>query len=196
MEEVAKVTNTDVEFLKFLNPSYKLDIIPFEPEKKYSIRLPHQAVGVFVANEDKIYDYAKQEIAQSQEALPQYYKVSDKVRYRVKSGDYLGRIAELYGVRVSEIKRWNSMRNNNLRIGQRLTIYPRKANYTQSPTQTKNKTKGQQNSSHQKTYIVQPGDSLWSISRQFQGLSVQDLKSFNNLTNTALKPGMTLKISS
>ena len=121
--------------------------------------------------------------------------MSDKVRYRVKSGDYLGRIAELYGVRVSEIKRWNGLRNNNLKIGQRLTIYPRKANYTQSPTQTKSTTK-EQHSSDQKTYVVQPGDSLWSISRQFEGLSVQDLKTFNNLTNSALKPGMTLKISS
>lgn len=200
LEQVAEVTNTDVEFLKFLNPSYKLDIIPFEPEKNYSIRLPFKASGIFVANEDKIYDFAQKNIALSNEALPQYYKVSDKVRYRVKSGDYLGRIANLYGVGVSEIKRWNGMRNNNLRIGQSLTIYPRKANYTQAPNKTKNTIQKQklkqQTSNNQKTYIVKPGDSLWSISRQFEGLSVKDLKTFNNLTNTALKPGMTLKISS
>ncbi len=197
LDQVAKVTNTDVEFLKFLNPSYKLGVIPFEPEKKYTLRLPYKAAGLFVANEDLIYDYAQKEIKVKEEDLPKYYKVSDKIRYRVKSGDYLGKIASQYGVRISEIKRWNGMRNNRLKIGQRLTIYPRKANYTESPMRKKEDDKKvSKHSKEQKIYVVKPGDSLWKISRKFDDLSVEDLKKINNLKHNALKPGMTLKISS
>lgn len=197
LEQVAKITDTDLEFLEFLNPSYKLGIIPFEKDKSYTIRLPYSAVGVFVANEDKIYNFAQKDIAASQEQLPQYYKTSDKINYRVRSGDYLGKIAERYGVGVSEIRRWNGMRNNRINIGDRLTIYPRKANYTQSPTRKSNNkevTESKPNSSD--TYVVKPGDSLWSISRQFEEVTINDLKKINNLKNNALKPGMTLKISS
>lgn len=198
LEHVAKITNTDLDFLKFLNPSYKLDIIPYEKEKSYTIRLPYNAIGVYVANEDKVYDFAKTEIAKSEEVLPKYYKTSDKIRYRVRSGDYLGRIAERYGVRVSEIRRWNGMRSNRIKIGDRLTIYPRKANYTQSPTRTPTSAQGSKSTTSvsKGTYIVKPGDSLWSISRQFEGVTINDLKKINNLKNSALKPGMTLKISS
>lgn len=177
LDQVAKITNTDIEFLKFLNPSYKLGIIPFDTDKKYNIRLPYKAAGLFAANEKEIYNYAQKDIATSDKVLPKYYKVSDKIRYRVKSGDYLGKIAPQYGVRVSEIKRWNALRNSRLKIGQRLTIYPRKANYSQSPQRKKeDEKKNTQLSNEQKTYIVKPGDSLWSISRKFDDLSVEDLK--------------------
>ncbi|MBS3738311.1 MAG: LysM peptidoglycan-binding domain-containing protein [Psychroflexus sp.] len=199
LEQVAEITNTNIEFLKFLNPSYKLGIIPYEPEKKYTIRLPYKAAGLFVANENKFYDYAQKDIAASEETLPQYYKVSDKIRYRVRRGDYLGKIAKRYGVRVSEIKRWNGMRNNRINISDRLTIYPRKANYTQTPIKKKSThtTEGSKTTSAKsKTYTVKPGDSLWSISKQFEDLSVEDLKRINNLNNVGLKPGMRLKISS
>ncbi len=201
LEQIAKITKTDPEFLEFLNPSYKLGIIPYEPEKSYSIRLPYKAAGLYAANEDKIYDYAKKEIARSKEKLPEYYKTSDKVFYRVRSGDVLGKIAERYGVRVSEIKRWNGLRNSRINIGDRLVVYPRKANYTQSLVKVpKNASpsgpseKETENSTEY--YTVKSGDSLWSISKKFKGVSVNDLKSLNNLKNNALKPGMTLKIKS
>jgi membrane-bound lytic murein transglycosylase D len=200
LEQIAEITNTDLEFLKFLNPSYKLDIIPYEPEKQYTLRLPYKAAGLYVANEDKIYDFAKKEIARSKEKLPEYYKTSDKIFYRVRRGDVLGKIAERYGVRVSEIKRWNGLRSSRIDIGDRLTIYPRKANYTQSPVKTSKDKSVSKSDDEQdnKTefYVVKPGDSLWSISRKFKGVTVKDLKTLNDLNNNALKPGMTLKISS
>lgn len=196
LEQVAKITKTDLEFLEFLNPSYKLGIIPFEKDKSYTIRLPYKAVGVFAANEDKIYNFAQQDIAKSKEELPKYYKTSDKIKYRVKSGDVLGKIAERYGVRVSELRRWNGKRSNRINIGDKLTIYPRKANYTQSPTRksTNNAAKSKENKTN--TYVVKPGDSLWSISRQFDDVTINDLKKINDLKSNKLKPGMTLKISS
>lgn len=208
LEQVAEITDTDLEFIKFLNPSYKLDIIPFEPQKQYTLRLPYKAAGLYAANEDKVYDFAKKDIEAGKEKLPTYYKVSDKIYYRVRRGDVLGKIAEKYAVRVSQIKRWNGLRSNRINIGDRLTIYPRKADYTQSPIkedtnkedskeeETNNKTEPVSNSESPKLYTVKPGDSLWSISRKFKGITVKDLKELNGLNDNDLKPGMTLRISS
>ncbi|MFO7744515.1 MAG: LysM peptidoglycan-binding domain-containing protein, partial [Psychroflexus sp.] len=44
-------------------------------------------------------------------------------------------------------------------------------------------------------YKVKPGDSLWTISRKYPGISIEDLKSINKLNNNQLKPGMKLKVS-
>lgn len=192
LDQVARITNSDVEFIEFLNPSYKLKIIPKDPKKTYTLRLPHKELGVFVANEEKVDHYVKVNLKQSKEKLPEYVKVSDKVRYRVRSGDYLGRIARRYGVRVSDIKRWNGLRSNNIRVGQRLTIYPRGANFSSTSSGKKTKSKPITSS----TYVVKKGDSLWSIANKFDNLSVKNLKKLNNLRGNNLKPGMVLKISS
>jgi len=194
LEQVAQVTNSDLEFIEFLNPSYKLKIIPQDEKKTYSLRLPHKELGVFVANEEQIDEYVQVNLKQSKEKLPEYVKVSDKIRYRVRSGDYLGKIASRYGVRVSDIKRWNGLRSNNIRVGQRLTIYPKGANFSSASSGKSGKSKSKPITSS--TYVVKKGDSLWSIANKFDNLSVKNLKELNNLRGNNLKPGMVLKISS
>jgi len=194
LEQVAQITNSDLEFIEFLNPSYKLKIIPKDTTKTYTLRLPHKELGVYVANEEKIHQYVKQNLKQSKEKLPEYVKVSDKVRYRVRSGDYLGRIARRYGVRVRDIKRWNGLRGNNIRVGQRLTIYPKGANFS-SASSSKSKKSKPSKPITSSTYVVKKGDSLWSIANKFNDLSVKNLKELNNLKGNTLKPGMVLKIS-
>lgn len=188
-DQISKVTGVDKEMLQFLNPSYKLDIIPFVEDEDYMIRLPHKASGAFVANEAAIYNYAEKDLAEKEDEIPRYIKAEDKIRYRVRSGDYLGKVAEKHGVRVSSIKRWNNLRSNNIRIGQYLTIYPRKPSAT-----VQNTTKKSQKAA-QKTYIVRKGDSLWSISRKFPGVTVQNLRVWNDMGNKSLRPGMKLKLS-
>lgn len=125
-DHISEVLHIDVEELEFFNPSYKLNIIPHIEGKNYTLRLPLDKLGPFVANEDRIYEYVKEELAQREKPLPELLERNARIRYRVVSGDYLGRIAKKFGVRVSEIKKWNGLRNNNIRAGQRLTIYPRK----------------------------------------------------------------------
>ncbi len=194
LDQVSELTGTPIEELQFLNPSYKLDIIPFIKDENYSLRLPRDVVGKFVNNEDAIYAYAKAEFDKREKPMPQFFNADAKVTYRVKSGDYLGKISRKYGVRVSQIKKWNGLRSNNLKIGQRLTIYPRKPNVN-TVSNVKPKVKPKPISGEVITYVVQNGDSLWSISKKFPGVSIQNIKDWNGISGSKLKPGMKLKIS-
>ena len=159
-------------------------------DENYVLRLPLDAIGKFVNNEEAIYDLAETEFNDREKPLPQLFEQNDKIRYRVRSGDYLGRIAEKYGVSISQIKRWNGLRSNNLRVGQRLTIYPKGAQIASSEnTTTIAKTE------NVKTYTVKSGDTLWSISKKFPNISIDDLKKWNDISGNNIKPGMRLKVS-
>ena len=195
LDQVAELTSIPMEMLQFLNPSYKLDIIPFIKDEDYVLRLPRKYVGAFVSNEASIYAFAKAEFDKREKPLPQFFDTNSRVRYRVKSGDYLGKIARIYGVRVSQIKQWNGLRSNNLRIGQRLTIYPRKPVSQAPKSNTSNSNKTAKVDPNAKIYKVQNGDSLWLIAQKFPGISVENIKKWNNLSSTNLKVGTVLVVS-
>ena len=189
LDQVASITGESMETLQFLNPSYKLDIIPVIKGKDYYLRLPLESVGKFVENEEAIYAFAKAELDKREKPLPKVTNASARVRYKVRNGDYLGKIANKYGVRVSQIKRWNNMRSNNLKIGQRLTIYPRKPVTEQASAK-----KQKPIPAGSKTYTVQEGDSLWKIANRIPEVSIEDIKSWNDISGSNLKPGMVLII--
>ena len=194
LDQVSEVTGVAIEELQFLNPSYKLDIIPYIKDENYTLRLPRNVIGPFVNNENQIYAYAKVEFDKREKPLPQFFEAESKTIYRVRSGDFLGKIARKYGVRVSQIKQWNGLRSNNISIGQRLTIYPSKPYTTQGST-NKPGSSVKLNPSNVTYYTVKEGDSLWSISQKFSGVSVQNIKDWNDISGNHLKPGMKLKIS-
>lgn len=125
-EQINKAIGINIKTLQFLNPQYKLDIIPYIDGKNYTLELPIKYIGKFLDKEAQIYAFAKEEDAKREKPLPKYFEQNNRIRYRVKKGDYLGKIAKKYGVSVSRIKRWNNLRSTRLRIGQRLTIYPRR----------------------------------------------------------------------
>lgn len=198
LDQVSEVTGVNIEELQFLNPAYKLDIIPVIEGENYYLRLPRYAAAIFAANEEKIYAYAKAEFDKREKPLPRYFDNDTKVRYRVRSGDYLGRIARKFGVRVSQIKQWNGLRSNNIRVGQRLTIYPRNpvnVNISGTKAPEKPATKKTIDTTGKKTYIVQEGDSLWTIAQKYEGVSVDNLKEWNQITSNRLKIGMVLVVS-
>lgn len=124
-KHISEVTDIPVADIQYLNPSYKLGIIPSVKDKTHFLRLPIEALGVFVANEDKIYAYAKEDFNKGEKANPTLLDEPERIRYKVKSGDYLGRIANKYKVSVTQLRQWNSLKSNNLRIGQTLVIYPK-----------------------------------------------------------------------
>ncbi len=187
LEHVVDLIDIDMEELEFLNPQYKLGIIPVVKNETYSLRLPVDLVGAFVANEQAIYAYAATAFNKREKPLPALDDLDSKIYYKVKTGDYLGKIADRFGVRVSQIKRWNGLKNSNLKIGKRLVVFPRKI-----PKISKKNTPT--NNSSTKIYIVKKGDSLWSIAQQYPGVTVADIKKRNDLSSTKLTLGMELKI--
>ncbi len=190
-EQISKLVDVSIEELVVLNPSYKLNIIPNIPGKNYALRLPKSELGKFVANEEAIYAYVEEELKTQEKPLPQLVTAQNRIRYRVRSGDYLGKIAERYGVRVSQIKQWNGLRSNDLRIGQRLTIFPRRPVVAATPVK---------NSSNKltpntlKTHTVQKGDSLWTISQKYPGISMENLREWNGIRGNTLQLGTKLKL--
>jgi membrane-bound lytic murein transglycosylase D len=191
LDHVSETTGVDMEELQFLNPAYRLDIIPKIEGKTYFLRLPREAVGIFTANEEQIYAYATAEFNKREKPLPQLINDDTKITYRVRSGDYLGKIARKYGVRVSQLKQWNGLRSNDLRIGQRLTIYPRNHVTSVNPKPAKKAV----NAAGKQTYKVKSGDSLWTIAQKFSGVSVQNIKDWNDISGSKLNIGMTLIVS-
>jgi membrane-bound lytic murein transglycosylase D len=195
-DQINSILGTDTELLTFLNPQYKLEIIPVIKNRNYTLRVPKYLSGTFVSNENEIYAFAEIEDAKREKPLPKYFEASDRIRYRVRSGDYLGKIANRYGVSVNSIKKWNGLKSNNLRVGQRLTIYPRHA-IASAPTASKAKSTAKKSTpkGEFKTYVVKKGDSLWLISQKYPKVSVAQLKEWNNIwSSNNLKPGTTLKI--
>ncbi len=193
-DQISELTGISKEELKILNPSYKLDVIPFQKNKEHALRLPLAEMGKFVANEEAIYAHVAKELKSKESPLPQLVKQAEenRIRYRVRDGDYLGKIAMRYGVGVSQIKRWNGLRGNNLRIGQRLTIYPRKsAVATITPKKTLSRIA---TSSNSRVHEVRSGDSLWTISRKYPGVSIDNLREWNGISGNNLKPGTKLKL--
>jgi membrane-bound lytic murein transglycosylase D len=97
--------------------------------------------------------------------------------YKVQSGDTLGQIAERFRVSVADIQRWNSINGTLIRAGQDLTLH---AGATQPAPGT--------------IYRVQRGDSLDIIARRF-GVSVDNIKRWNNLSSNLIHPGQDLQIN-
>ena len=192
-DHISEKIGIGTDLLQFLNPSYKLDIIPFVDSRNYVLTLPRKNTIDFLNKEEGIYNLAAEDAAKREKPLPKYFEMDKRIRYKVRSGDYLGKIAEKFGVRVSAIKRWNRLRNSRLKVGQRLSIYPKKVN----TLVVKKPKKLKKNISKKEfiIYTVKKGDSLWTISRKFKNVSVDEIKKWNNIWGSkGLKIGAKLKI--
>jgi membrane-bound lytic murein transglycosylase D len=118
----------------------------------------------------------------------------EMISYRVRSGDVLGSIAMRYRVRVTDIKKWNNLYSDRIHTGQRLAVWIIPSGAIAS-AKSPSAVQPSLLSPDTKTYIVQPGDTLWDISRKMPGLTVEKIKSLNNLKGNSLKPGQKLIIS-
>lgn len=127
-KDIADVVGLEEKEIEFLNPSYTLNVVPFVEGKNYGLRLPIDAIGKFVNNEDVIYAYIDQELSQREKPLPELVKTTSpsstgRKIHKVRKGDTLGKIAAKYKVPLANLRRWNKLKNSdNIKIGQRIII--------------------------------------------------------------------------
>ncbi|MCK6613193.1 MAG: LysM peptidoglycan-binding domain-containing protein [Ignavibacteriaceae bacterium] len=101
--------------------------------------------------------------------------------YTVKKGDTIGEIAERFGVSITSIKKWNSLKSNTVKIGQKLKIYS-------SSTAKNNTLNGPVK------HVVRSGESLYTIAKKYN-VTVDSIRQKNDLLSETIKPGQTLVIN-
>ena len=124
-EYLSSSLDISIDELEFLNPAYKINVIPKVDGRTYHLVLPIDKMGVFVANEKEIYAHFIKLDNEKRKNYPKYSEQDERVVHRVKSGEYLGKIARRYGCSVKKIQQWNNLKNDNIRVGQRLVLYVR-----------------------------------------------------------------------
>ena len=195
LRQVSDLTGAPLDELKNLNPQYSHEIIPGN-DREYILRLPYNYSNAFIDHEDSLYRHKADEYF-NPVTLKKIKDGADgeRVVYTVKSGDYLGRIASRHRCTVAQIKRWNNLSSNNIRVGQRLVIYrggnaPASAS-SSSTSSTTTKAAAPANAT---TYTVKSGDVLGKIAER-HGCTVAQIKSWNGLTSNNIKVGQKLIVS-
>ncbi len=125
-KQINEVVGVPLETVKLLNPQYTHDIIPGN-SGTCILNLPYAWTGPFLAaDQDSLYLHRAGELLNAQ-VLKNIEESGGETRitYKVKSGDYLGKIAQKNHCTVAQLKKWNHLRSDKLRIGQILYIYRR-----------------------------------------------------------------------
>lgn len=196
-----------------LNPHIKRGALP-EQVRNFPLKVPGDLKDYIVLNREFLYDTAsrvgKEHLAMLARNTPGSTYGRKRITYRVRSGDVLGKIAMRYHVRVSDLRKWNRIRGNMIRIGQRLNIWvlPDYSSKTRdiytSGTAVKQKSvrkiaksepsDNETQDQNGKYYQVRNGDTLWDISKMYNDLSIEKIKKLNNLEGNKIKPGQKLLI--
>lgn len=192
-QQLSAVLDIPVEDIQYLNPCYKKQVIPVNPNgQPYTLVLPTGKIGSFINNELAIYNYLK-------EAPPTFAAVEevDKV-HTVRSGEHLSTVAKKYNCTITELQAWNNLKSLKVVPGQKLVVkVPKPAVNTAAAAASKpavaqasTKPAGQK----AKYYTVRKGDTLWEIAQK-NGLTVEELRKLNNMsTKSKIVPGARLKV--
>ena len=211
-KQVANVIDVSVEQMQYLNPKFKFSIVPVN-DKNTDLRLPKDRWDDFLVWQDSIYNTYDstlfQLVTQKIEYPPapsrQYARepVKDleiegktKIQYRLKTGDVLGIIAEIYDVRVADLKYWNNIYNERkIQAGKKLNIFvdDDKVDYYLSlaEQQTSGSVGTSQKTAPEVTYdlsnakkiehVVKSGESPYIIAKKYDGVTPDQLLEWNNI---------------
>ncbi|ABQ04009.1 lytic transglycosylase [Flavobacterium johnsoniae] len=124
------------------------------------------------------------------------------VEYVVAAGDNLGSIAKKFGTTIADLKELNDLTSNNIGLGKTLVV-SKIVTEIQEPVTTAIasnsvdafKKKAPSAKSASEDYYVKKGDSLYSISKKYPGVTISDIKKWNGIKDEDIKPGMKLKIN-
>lgn len=220
--QISEVLGIPYDDVKALNPAYKTGLIP-AASRELPLTLPIMYMGQFIDLSDSIRNY-KLDVYVKKTTNVDPTKSSSvvtsvagksKITYSVKDGDNLGYIAEWFNIRLSDLRYWNDIYGNTIRVGQKLSIFvdPDKTEYYTSLNNMsfaeKQATKGKTvtlNAVPAPTasdavvdgdyivHVVRKGDTIWDIVKQY-GVTTTDVLSLNNISNaTKIQVGQRLKI--
>ena len=115
------------------------------------------------------------------------------VEYKVKKGDNIGSIAHKFNSSIDDIKEWNGLEDNNIKVGTSLTVSKKEVAINETKSSKKESLVANERD-EVKLYYVKKGDSLFSIAKKYN-VTASDIKKWNGIKNESLKPGMKLKIN-
>lgn len=205
-EQIAHYTGISVEELRTHNPQYIHDIIP-GVERQYILRLPYQYTPSFIDNEAAIYKY-RDSVYFNPSTLKKLQNNSsigdgERITHKVRKGETLSHISMKYGVSLNNIRRWNGIKGNNIRVGQKIVIYSNNKGPASSSASSKTSSSSKSDKSSVKTtedggylyYTVKSGDNLWDIAKKFDGISYEQIMKINGFTKKSkIYPGNKIKI--
>lgn len=195
--QISEMLNIPIDELKFLNPAYKTGIIPSTADHKYILRLHHQYIASFIDNEKALYAYKTEKGIEKEKLLAEIKKAKERNIHVVRYGESLGLIAQKYRCSVRNLKSWNNLRKNTIYPGQKLVVYApgftrqkvTSASKSKSPAAKSTDISGRDKNYH----IVKNGENLGLIAQKYK-CSVNNLKSWNNLTGNTIKPNQKLLV--
>jgi len=206
LSEYLKISESE---LKRINPAYISNV--YEPgSSQVPLVISRNKLEKFTVFEDSIYAHTNafdEELAK--QALEKIKRWKDDVPdqentnlifHNIRSGDNLSRIAKKYRVSVSKIKRWNNLRSSRIYAGKRLKIYVNesRSNPKSSSLKSSGPTKSKKRPTFGKdfkSYTIESGDTLWSISKKYKGVTPDDIMKWNQITAN-IKPGQVIYIKS
>ncbi|MBI2969001.1 MAG: LysM peptidoglycan-binding domain-containing protein [Bacteroidetes bacterium] len=206
--QLSQVLSIPLEDLEYLNPLYKEKFIPYTGYPQV-LHLPANKIGDYITNEEKILAALKPkpDTTRKDSMISQIHPV--------RNGEMLSTIANKYNCSVDDIKQWNNLKSSVIHPGQQLTIMISSSSAKRDTTLVASAEKKSPpqvtvikpavqkpdttSTGSKKKYIyhtIQPGDTLWDIAKLYDGVTVQQIKKLNGITNAKkLKPGMKLKIA-
>ncbi len=110
---------------------------------------------------------------------------NEQSTHLVKRGENLGIIASKYKCTVTDLKEWNNLRGSTIHPNQKLIVY--------KPAE---KTASSVKEGKYLYHIVRKGDTLWDIAKEYDGVTVDQIKRLNNMSNSnKIKPGQKIKVA-
>jgi len=204
--QVAEVLSLDIEQLRALNPQYKRDIVPGNTGSAI-LKLPAAQAYSFVDNEDTIYTHNAELLLANIITSSNNAKNPNRERitHITQRGENLYTVANKYGVTAKDIRKWNGLGSNKVPAGKKLVLHVNNGgvsfasastNKPEASTETKKTTASTtlKKDGDFLSYQVQSGDSLYSISKKYPGVSIALIQETNDLASSKIRPGQILKI--
>ncbi len=107
--------------------------------------------------------------------------------HTVKSGENLSAIADKYGVSVANLREWNDLKSDNIRVGDKLKL--------KADGKTSTSSRSRDNEAAEQTHKVKKGETLGQIATKY-GVTVDDLRKWNNIKGNNIAAGQNLKVYS